>query len=106
MSVKGRLKAIDGLLNADILNAEERRALLMDLELLVAAVEFFVQFSATVVDANRYLYLLVKRSKKAYGLDWFLEFLNRDGDRLQRLAAVVGEALFVRWAEDAEAATI
>jgi len=105
MSVKGRLKAIDSLLDTDVLDAEERRALLMDIELLAAAVEFFVQFSATVEDANGYLYLPVRRGKKVYDLDGFLEFLNRDGDRLQRLAAVVREALFVRLAADAEAAT-
>jgi hypothetical protein len=104
MSEKDRRTAIDSLLDADILSAAERRALLMDPELLAGAVEFFVQSSVTVEDANGVLYLPVKGGKRVYDLDGFMEFLSRDGGRLQRLAEVVSEALFVRLAKDAVAA--
>ncbi len=103
MSLDGRLAALDDLLNAEVFSQEERRSMLMDHEGLAAMAEFFVRYWALVEDEDGCSYLPLRGGKRAYDLDGFLEFLKQDRDHLQRLIALVREALFARFVEDAAA---
>ena len=83
---------------------DERRELLMNHELLAATVEFFLLHPLMVQDKHGCAYVPLKRGKRAYYLDEFLECLERDPDHLARLTSLVREALFVRFVHDAAAA--
>jgi hypothetical protein len=104
MPLEGHLIAISNLFDGGILMPEERRELLMNHELLAAAVEFFLMHRLMAKDKHGYAYLPLKRGKRAYDLDEFLECLERDPKHLARLTSLIRKALFVRFVHDAAAA--
>lgn len=102
-SLDGHLAVLDDLLNAEVFSHEERRSILMDHEGLAAMAEFFLRYPALVEDEDGCSYLPLWDGKRAYDLDEFLDFLEHDRDHLQRLIALVRDALFARFVEDAAA---
>ncbi|HTA54737.1 MAG TPA: hypothetical protein VK755_08360 [Candidatus Acidoferrales bacterium] len=104
MPIRGHLAVIDNLLDAGVLMPEERRELLMNHELLAATVEFFLMNPLMAQDKRGFAYVPLKRGKRAYHLDQFLECLERDPEHLARLTSLVREALFARFVQDVAAA--
>jgi hypothetical protein len=104
MPLPGHLIAISSFLDRGALIPEERRELIMDHELLAAAVEFFLIRPLMTRDKHGYTYVPLKHGKRAYSLDEFLECLERDPKHLRRLTSLIREALFARFVHDAAAA--
>ena len=104
MPVEGRHKVISDVLDGGILLAAERRELLMNHELLAAAVEFFLTYPLMAEDKGGLAYLPLKHGKRAYNLDQFLECLQREREHFARLTSLVRKALFTRFVQDAAAA--
>ncbi|MGA8574180.1 MAG: hypothetical protein WB609_00635 [Candidatus Cybelea sp.] len=104
MPLQGHLIAISSFLDGGILRPEERRELIMNHELLAAAVEFFLMHRLMARDKHGCAYLPLKRGKRAYFLDDFLDCLERNPEHLARLTSLIREALFVRFVLDAAAA--
>jgi hypothetical protein len=104
MPLEGHLTVISNVLDAGILMPEERRELLMNHELLAATVEFFLMHPLMAQDKCGCAYLPLRRGKRAYDLDQFLECLERDPEHLARLTSLIRGALFARFVQDAAAA--
>ena len=104
MPLESHLKVISDVLDGGILTLVERRELLIDHELLAAAVEFFLTYPLMAEDKGGLAYLPLKHGKRAYNLDQFLECLQRDREHLARLTSLVRKALFTRFVQDAAAA--
>ena len=82
----------------------ERRELIMNHELLAAAVEFFLMRRLMARDKYGSPYLPLKSGKRAYHLEDFCECLERHPKHLARLTTLIRDALFVRFVRDAAAA--
>ena len=104
LPLHGHLVVIGIILEAVALSPDERRELVMNPELLAAAVEFFLMHPFMAEDKHGCLYLPLKHGKRAYRFDQFLKYLQRDSGRLARLTSLVSEALFIRFVQDASAA--
>lgn len=104
MPLGGRLTVINDLLDAGVLMPEERRELLMNHELLATTIEFFLMHPLMAQDKRGFLYVPLRRGKRAYNLDQFLECLERDPKHVARLTSLIREALFARFLQDVASA--
>jgi hypothetical protein len=93
MTPEERIQLIDALFAPEVSTAQERRELRLHPELLASQAEFFAKCLNLVKDCNEDSYVHLKRGKRAYSPEEFLEFLRGEPGHLKVLISLTREAL-------------
>jgi hypothetical protein len=105
-SLEGHLIVLDDVLDPDVRSAPERQELLLDHELLVATAQLHLLANYMTLDDAGLERLTFRHGEwvwEIYDAADLLEFLREEPEHLAELVALVREALFERFRQDASA---